>query len=230
MQVLNFDIKNVSGVDDRYTGRNTGSIITTGGVNAMLDQVTMIDAPKVENYEAYAKRLSELIISNYIRFSAMERKYFVRDAQNPGKWRTVAVNFPKIDNDTLFEYELSISSELPKNKSVIQSMADKLMQMQMQYNGAGIDADLITPEEWLMYQDLPMKEYMLDRMGMQRAQNWTEITSQIVNQYGGLIEQGANPEDAILATADTMASQAQSNKGGVQDVMQNLMQGGMLQG
>jgi DNA-binding transcriptional regulator YhcF (GntR family) len=81
-----------------------------------------------------------------------------------------------------------------------------------------------------MYQDLPMKEYMLDRMGMQRAQNWTEITSQIVNQYGGLIEQGANPEDAILATADTMASQAQSNKGGVQDVMQNLMQGGMLQG
>lgn len=225
--VLTNDIQSVSGVDGRYTGRDTGSILTTGGVNAMLDQVTMIDAPKVENYERYCKRLTQLIISNYIIFSATERKYFVKDKKNPNKWKTVSVNFPEIDNDTIFEYEMSISSELPKNKTAIANMANKLMEMQMQYSAQNIEADLITPQEWLMMQDLPMKEYMMERMGIQRTANWTEVVAQVINQYAGLVEAGANPEDAILATADTMQAQAQPGGMGAQDVAQNMMAGGM---
>lgn len=225
MSVLAADIQSVTGIDGRYTGRDTGSVLTTGGINSMLDQVTMIDAPKIENYEIYAKRLSELIIGNYIRFSAMERKYLIRDQHNPKVWKTVTIDFPSIDNDTIFEYELAISSELPKNKSMIQEMANKLMQMQMQYQGAGIDVDLITPEEWLMFQDIPMKEYMLERMGVQKVTNWTEVVAQVVNQYAGLIEAGADPKSAILATADTIA-----NQNNPQQVAQGLMDGGMLQG
>ena len=53
MQMMSNDIKQVSGVDDRYTGRDTGSMLTTGAVESSLDQVTMIDAPKVDNYERY---------------------------------------------------------------------------------------------------------------------------------------------------------------------------------
>ena len=225
--VLTNDIQTISGVDGRYTGRDTGSILTTGGINSMLDQVTMIDAPKVENYERYCKRLTQLIISNYIIFSATKRSYFVKDKKNPNKWQTVEVNFPDIDNDTIFEYELSISSELPKNKTAIANMANKLMEMQMQYSAANIEADLITPQEWLMMQDLPMKEYMMERMGIQRTANWTEVVAQVVNQYAGLVEAGANPEDAILATADTMQSQAQPGGAGAEDAMQNMMAGGM---
>ena len=225
MGVLAADIQSVTGIDGRYTGRDTGSVLTTGGINSMLDQVTMIDAPKIENYEIYAKRLSELIIGNYIRFSAMERNYLVRDQHNPKVWKTVTIDFPSIDNDTIFEYELAISSELPKNKSIIQEMANKLMQMQMQYQGAGIDVDLITPEEWLMFQDIPMKEYMLERMGVQKVTNWTEVVAQVVNQYAGLVEAGADPKSAILATADTIA-----NQNNPQQVAQGLMDGGMLQG
>jgi hypothetical protein len=187
--VLNGDIQRVSGVDDRYTGRDTGSIITTGGVNSMLDQVTMIDAPKIENYERYCKRLTQLIISNYIINSPIKRKYFVKDKKLPDRWNTVEVDFPKIDNDTIFEYELSISSELPKNKAVIANMANKLMEMQMQYSSQNTDVDLITPQEWLMMQDLPMREYMLERMGIQRTANWTEACAQIINQYSGLVKQ-----------------------------------------
>lgn len=225
--VLTNDIQNISGVDGRYTGRDTGSILTTGGVNAMLDQVTMIDAPKVENYERYCKRLTQLIVSNYIINSAISRKYYVKDKKNPNRWTTVEVKFPEIDNDTIFEYEMAISSELPKNKSAIANMANKLMEMQMQYSSQNIEADLITPQEWLMMQDLPMKEYMQERMGIQRTANWTEVVAQIVNQYAGLVEAGANPEDAILATADTMHAQSQPGGAGAQAAADNLMQGGM---
>lgn len=227
LAVLARDMQQVTGVDDRYTGRDTGSILTTGGINSMLDQVTMIDAPKIENYERYCKRLTQLILHNYIGFSAIKRKYLIKDMKTT-RWRSVEIDFPSIPEDTVFEYELAISSELPKNKTSIANMANKLMEMQMQYSAQNIEADLITPQEWLMMQDLPMKEYMMERMGIQRTANWTEAVSQIVNQYAGLIQEGADPRDAILATADTMQAQALPGDMGAQDVAQNVEQGGML--
>ena len=234
MGFLSSDVKTITGVDDRYTGRDTGSVLTTGGIESMLDQVTMIDAPKVENYETYCKRLTQLIISNCIQYS-FKRSYFTQD-QRTLKWKTVEVDFPKIDNDTIFSYELVISSELPKNKTRIESVANHLMEMQMQYQGQGIDVDIITPEEWLMMQDLPMREYMQERMGIQRTQNWVSMVSQAITQYAGLVENGVDPEEAISATADTMARQAQPGAGdAVQAQMAQLgrtgsvdMMGGMV--
>lgn len=226
MGFLASDVKTITGVDDRYTGRDTGSVLTTGGIENMLDQVTMIDAPKVENYEDYCKRLTYLIISNCIQHS-FKRNYFV---QNPRtlEWSTVSVDFPKIDNDTVFNYELVISSELPKNKSRIESVANHLMEMQMQYQGQGIDVDIITPEEWLMMQDLPMREYMQERMGIQRTQNWVSTVAQAVTQYAGLVENGVDPEEAIAATADTMARQAQPGTNNpVGDQMSQMQQTGV---
>lgn len=226
MGFLSADMKTITGVDDRYTGRDTGSVLTTGGIENMLDQVTMIDAPKVENYERYCKRLTYLVVTNCLNYS-FSRKYFV---QNPRtlEWKTVEVDFPKIDADTIFSYEMAISSELPKNKSRIESVANHLMEMQMQYQGQGVDVDIITPEEWLMMQDLPMREYMQERMGVQRSQNWVTMVSQAVTQYAGLVDNGVAPEEAIAATADTMARQAQPGGTGdaaVQDQMAQMEQG-----
>lgn len=227
MVYLSGDIKNITGVDDRYTGRDTGSVLTTGGIENMLDQVTMIDAPKVENYEAYCKRLTYLLISNCIQFS-FKRNYYVQDVRTL-QWKTVEVDFPKIDNDTLFNYELMISSELPKNKSRVESIANHLMEMQMQYQGQGIDVDIITPEEWLMMQDLPMREYMQERMGIQRTQNWTTMVAQAVTQYAGLVNSGVNPEEAIAMTADTMARQSQpGGEHAVQEQMSAMEQTGAM--
>lgn len=220
MQMMSNDIKQVSGVDDRYTGRDTGSMLTTGAVESSLDQVTMIDAPKVDNYERYCKRLTSLVLYNYLNFG-MKRKYFTQNPQSL-EWSTVEVDFPGVDSDTVFSYEIIISSELPKNKSRIEAMANHLMEMQMQYQGQGIDVDLITPEEWLMMQDIPMREYMQERMGVQRTQNWMSTVAQVVTQYSGMVQNGINPEDAIAATADTM--QRQSMPTGNQDAVQQQVQ------
>lgn len=205
MQMLGNDIKNMSGIDDRYTGRDTGSVMTTGGIESMLDQVTMIDAPKVENYERYCKQLTQLIVYNYLEHSSLKRNYLTQDKSNPNVYKMVEVDFPSIPSDIIFEYETIISSELPKNKARLEAVANQLMEKQMQYKGAGIDVDLITPQEWLSLQDLPNKEMMLERMNIQRNQNWTELVAQAVTQYANLVQDGVDPEEAIAATADTMA-------------------------
>lgn len=91
---LQSNIQMISGVDDRYTGRDTGSIITTGGTEEMLNRVTMIDTPKIMMYEQYTKNLTKLILSNLINFSP-KRKYFRKKPNTSNQWTTVTVDFPK---------------------------------------------------------------------------------------------------------------------------------------
>lgn len=196
------DIQLVSGIDGRYTGRDTGSIITTGGTEEMLNRVTLIDTPKIMSYENYTKQLTRLILGNLVEFCP-KRKYFYRKP-NSLKWDTITVDFPKIDKSTVFEYEAFISSDLPRNKQRIAEMANVLMEKQMQYQQQGSSVQLITEEEWLMFQDLPNKEYMLERMGLQRLNNATEEVSQVLFQYADLVRKGATPDEAILATAETL--------------------------
>lgn len=203
------NIETVSGVDGRYTGRDTGSIITTGGTEEMLNRVTLIDTPKIMNYENYTKRLTQLILSNFIEFSP-KRKYFYKKL-NSTTWETKEVDFPKIDSDTLFNYKIIISSELPKNKQRIAAMANMLMEKQMQYAQQGNTVQLITEEEWLMFQDIPNKEYMLERMGIQRLQNEVDDAAFTLSEYANLVGAGMSSEDALIATAQGLKDKHAGN-------------------
>lgn len=193
-------IKLVTGVDDRYTGRDTGSIITTGGTEEMLNRVTIIDTPKITNYERYTTRLTELALMNMIQYSP-KRKYFVKKKAAGEVYDTFEVNFPDIKNDTIFNYQIIISSDLPKNKQRIAALATTLMEKQMQYGKAGMEVDLIKPEEWLEMQDIPFKERMLERMGIQRNTNAVEQTTATLFGYSDLVKNGMEPDQAIMAIA-----------------------------
>lgn len=208
-QGLERGIETSSGIDGRYTGRDTGSVLTTGGVEDMLNRVTLIDTPKIILFEDYTKQLTKLILANMLEFSP-KRKYFVQEP-NTTKWKTLEIDFPKIDSDTLFNYAINISSELPKNKQRIAATADMLMEKQMQYQAQGSSVQLITEEEWLEMQDLPNKERMLERMGVQRQQDVVEEVSQVLFQYADLVQGGMPPEDALLSTAQSLQDKRAGN-------------------
>ena len=201
-QGLGRAMQQVTGVDDRYTGRDTGSIITTGGMEDMLNRVTLIDTPKILHYEAYAKKLTKLILANMLEFNP-KRTYLVK---NPTKnqWKAIEVDFPELSTDHVFQYEINVSAELPKTRQRIAQLANMLMEKQMQYGKSGQQVELITPEEWLMFQDIPNKEFFFERMGIQRNADYTEQVSAILFNYAKLVENGMNPDDAIGATADML--------------------------
>lgn len=211
MSQLGRDVQQISGVDSRYTGRDTGSILTTGGVESMLNQVTQIDTPKIINYERFARRLTQLLLENLIQFAG-KRKLFVRNP-NTLEDQIVEINFPKLNADALHHYAISISSELPRNKQRLASVANTLMEKQMQYAATGAKVEFITPEEWLMLQDLPIKELIQERMGIQRNQDYVKQVSQTLFQFAQLTKNGVAPEDAIQLTADQLQ---QENTPGLQ--------------
>ena len=199
---LEYGIQNVTGIDGRYTGRDTGSIITTGGTEEMLNRVTLIDTPKIIQYEEYCRELTKLVLLNMIEFSP--KRKFYRKRPNTTKYETIEVNFPKLSAETLFNYRIEISSELPKNKQRIAAMATDLLQAQAQYRSDGDNVNWITEEEWLMFQDIPMKEYMLERMGVQRQENALEEVAQVLYNYSGLVQNGLTPDQAMMATAQQL--------------------------
>ena len=197
---LEFGIQNISGIDGRYTGRDTGSIITTGGTEEMLNRVTLIDTPKILMYERYCKRLTQLVLGNMIEFCP-ERKFFRKKPGKPSEYETVSVDFPHLDSETLFNYQIAVSSDLPKNKQRIAAAATELLQAQAQYRKEGDSVNWITEEEWLELQDLPFKERMLERMGIQRHENALEETAQVLYTYADLAQQGIPNDQAMEATA-----------------------------
>lgn len=211
MQTLTQNIQDVSGVDGRYTGRDTGSIITTGGTEEMLNRVTLIDTPKVMCYEAYVRKLTELILKLLLEYAPV-RKYLVKDPEHTGqevKWITAEVDFPDIDSETVFDYVVQISSELPKNKQRVQAWANTMMEKQLQYQKDGLQVDIITPEEWIRMQDVPYKEQMLERMGVDRGLNaWMEANT-VVNEYASMVEQGLEPQEAMTMAAQGLDAMRQ---------------------
>lgn len=203
------NIQAISGVDGRYTGRDTGSIITTGGTEEMLNRVTLIDTPKILNYEKYTRQLTELTLRNMLEF-APKRIYIIEDkvlsTPDKVKYKTVEIDFPAIKADSVFEYSVQISSELPKNKQRVQAWANNMMEKQLQYNQQGAGIDVITPEEWIRCQDVPYKEQMLKRMGLQSQLNSFIEAQNVVAEYAAMIEAGALPEDAMAMAADGLTA------------------------
>lgn len=203
--IMGMNIKAMSGVDDKYTGRDTGSIITTGGTEEMLNRVTLIDTPKIMNYENYTKRLTELTVRTMAEFSP-DRKYVVVDDKlsTPEKvvYKTITIPADEMDPDAVFEYVIQISSELPKNKQRVQAWANNMMEKQIQYQSQGLQVDVITPEEWIRCQDVPYKEQILKRMGIQSNLNAYIEAQNVIAEYAAMLDRGDLPEDALAMAAD----------------------------
>jgi len=198
------DLQKTSGVDDRYTGRDTGSVLTTGGVEDMLDRVTVVDTPKIKNYERYTKTLTQLILANFVEFS-MKRTYFRKDIVK-NKYDSFEVDYKHLSKDTLFHYAINISSELPKNKQRVAAMANTLMEKQMQYGQNVKGPDLITTEEWLQLQDLPFKELMQKRMGIQRIADATAKFTRGLFDYASFVANGTDPNAAVEMVGENIAA------------------------
>ena len=204
-QNMSYNIKSMSGVDDRYTGRDTGSIITTGGTEEMLNRVTLIDTPKIMNYERYTKKLTELTVRLMAEFSPDRTYVVVDDTQStPTKvhYKTITIEADEMDPDAVFEYVVQISSELPKNKQRVQAWANNMMEKQMQYQSQGVQVDVITPEEWIRCQDVPYREQMLKRMGIQANLNAYIEAQNVIAEYAAMLDRGDLPEDALAVAAD----------------------------
>ena len=199
---LDFDIKDKSGIDDMYAGKDFGSIQTTGGSDNVISRTTGRDLVKIQLYEKYTKKLTLLITRFLIKYGD-KRTYAIKDPTS-NIVRDVVIDFKSISDDTKFDAEMSIQSDLPKNKQRLAQAANILLEKQMQYQPT---PEVITNEEWLLMQDIPFKSLIFDRYKIQRNAKSTEDVTKVLFEFAGLIEQGVDPEQALQMVVQSVESE-----------------------
>ena len=221
------DIMTASGIDAMYAGKDTGSVQTTGGMDTLTGNTTMRDNMKIALYEQYTRRLTELVVNNLIQFGD-KRTYTVKDPITQ-QTKTVEFDFPAIDDDIRFRYDIDIQTYLPRSKARLSAAANMLLEKQAQYKP---DPEIITVEEWLLMQDIPFRDLIFKRMGIQRNTRITEQVAKTLEMFSDLVEGGMVPEEAVDAVAAQLqADQQQTTLGNTanpQDI-QNLVAAGSPQ-
>ena len=203
-QDLGRDIKDCSGIDEMYAGKNTGSIQTTGGMEQLSEITSQRDNQKILLWEEYCKRLTELVVNNIVTFGD-KREYTVKDPITQ-QVKVVSFDFPKVDDDIRFRYSLDIQTYLPRNKTRLAMIANMLLEKQAQYKP---DPEIITVEEWLLMQDIPFKDMIFKRMGIQRNTRITEQVAQTLEMFATLVENGMEPDTAVEAVANQLQAEQQ---------------------
>lgn len=203
-QDLGRDIKDTSGIDEMYAGKNTGSIQTTGGMDTLMESTTARDNQKILLFEEYTKRLTELVVNNLVEFGD-KRTYTIKDPITQ-QTKTIELDFPKVDDDIRFRYALDVQVYLPRNKARLASIANMLLEKQAQYKP---DPEIITVEEWLLMQDIPFRDMIFKRMGIQRNTSITGEVAKTLEMFATLVDNGTDPDVAVEQVANQLQADRQ---------------------
>lgn len=191
-QELKYAIMRVTGVDDRYTGRDTGSVQTTGGMDIMNQRISMSDNTRIAQLQIFIKEITKLILSFFIEHGGEKRNFPIyNQARKVDAIGTI--NFKEL-KDIGFDFSVNVTPHLPNNVMRRAAAADMIMEKQAQY---GMNPPIMTAEEWLEAQDFPQKYEILERIQKDRMVNdQEEVMADIVN-FAGMTQQGMSPESAI---------------------------------
>lgn len=203
---LSMAIQQITGIDAKYTGKDTGSILTTGGIDSMLAQATMRDTTRIKLYEAYTRRLTELVIQYLIEYG--DKRTYMSKPANTIKGMDIEIDFKKADVGMSFNYQINIDAETPKSKARLAAAATDVIEKSAQYQ---FNPPLMTPEEWLMYQDYPQKDLILERLKVDRENNKTEEVVQVLSTFANMVAQGMDPNQAINTIVQQLQMQQDPN-------------------
>lgn len=203
-QNLQYSNMRLTGVDDRYTGRDTGSVQTTGAMQQMQMRIASTDNTRIAMLGEFIKSCTELILHFYIEFGG--QRTFPRLRPNGEVSHIEELDFDELKKSGVqFDYKVDITPHLPNNIERRSMEADIMMEKQMQYQ---FNPPIITPEEWVTMKNFAEKNHMIDRMIYQRMQDDKQDITSILVSYANLVNQGVSPEGAV----DMLANERQAQR------------------
>jgi hypothetical protein len=216
---LKNDMREIVGVTEAYTGNSVGSLTTSTGVNSLIERASVRDKDKMVQIDAFVEQVSYLILLNVMH--GWDRVRPIMSIQPNGEPRYDL--YEPLDPITMDNLEIRVKSNVYARAPITQEskrqQADKLMQMQGQFN---YNPPLITPEEWLKFQDFDMQEEIMKRMEQDRKkmeQNTVDNMAKQALQLGVMIsemlQQGVSMQDAqVEAMKFAQQLQQQQTEGG----------------
>lgn len=211
---LKNDMREIVGVTEAYTGQSVGSLTTSTGVNSLIERSSVRDKDKMVQIDDFVERISYLIILNVMY--GWDRVRPIMTVAPNGEARFDI--FEPIDELTADNLEIRVRSNVYARAPITQEskrqQADKLMQMQGQFQ---YNPPIITPEEWLKFQDFEIQDEIMKRMEEDRTKlekeqldQKTGTVVQLGMQAAQLLSQGVPPEQVQQQIAQMLQQQEQT--------------------
>lgn len=205
------DIREMTGVNDAYTGQSVGSLTTSTGVRSLIDRASIRDKDKMKQIDAFVEDLSDIIINMILHKWQDERPVPLRQPDG-----TVQPNtYQPIPKDVADQLEWMCSCDTyavaPATEEARKQEAQQLLDIQGKY---GYSPALITPQEIIQRGNWQDKELILARMKKDLEMQQQQQQSQPPK---------INPKGDITFN---MSSKDPST---VMDTLQQMMQAAMLQ-
>jgi hypothetical protein len=193
------DIKDAVGVNEAYTGQSVGSLTTSTGVDSLIERATIRDKDKMIQIDEFVERISHLIVT-FILYKWQDKRPITTTGPNGqpqyGEYEPISGN---IAEQLEWRVKSDVYAKAPVTQATKRQQADNLMQMQGQFQ---FNPPIITPEEWIRFQDFDVKEEILARMQVdrtkleaQKAQNLADHMMQIADEISKMRSQGINEQD-----------------------------------
>ena len=211
---LELGIFNMTGVDPAYKGRQTNSIITTGGVQQQQARVIMLtdNAPLVA-LESFVESITKLWIEFHIEHIKKHKlNKVVLNKQEDGKFIAEQANieFNKLDKDSL-SYILESKPYVPMTKDTLFNQMLQIYQYQGQY---GFQIALITEDDLL--EELPIspvkKSKMKQRISSEKQATGARKRRETLMTFASLFQEfqnaGLSEEEAAEEALTTMDQEA----------------------
>lgn len=204
------DIREMTGVNEAYTGQSVGSLTTSSGVNSLIERATIRDKDKMIQIDEFVEEISDLIVQ-LILYSWKDERPVTETSPNGEPIFSMYEPISEEDAENIeWRVKVDVYAKAPTTQASRRQQADTLMQMQGQFQ---YNPPIITPEEWIQFQDFDMKEDILRRMEHDRTvleqeqqQDMAQILIQMTQQIDQLRAQGISEEN-IPQVAQQLASE-----------------------
>lgn len=212
------NIREMVGVNEAYTGESVGSLTTSTGVSELIERATIRDRDKASQIDEFVERISHLIVLNIIYNWQESRPITTVGSDGSEQFEMWEPIDPLTAENLRWRVKSNVYAKAPLTQAARRQQADKLMQMQGQFQ---FEPPIITPEEWIKMQEFDDEPEILARMErdrarieQERAQNLAQTISQLALQANALAKQGQSQEQiqmAIQQIAEEVVRQQQSS-------------------
>ena len=218
---LKSDMKDMTGLNEAYVGDSVGSLTTSTGVNSLIERATVRDKDKMIQIDRFVEKLSNLI-ALMIVYNWKDKRPMAMTMPNGEQQFEQFQPFDDWETNNMeWRVRSDVYAKAPTTQASKRQQADQLMQLQGQFQ---FSPAIITPEEWVRFQDFDMKEDILKRMEedrvkieQQQAQDLAAQAAQLAMAIAELQAQGASEEEIqqiAYQQAQQMLGQTQGEEGG----------------
>jgi hypothetical protein len=193
------DMKDMVGLNEAYVGNSVGSLTTSTGVSSLIERATVRDRDKMMQVDRFVEKLSNLIALMII-YSWKDSRPIATTMPNGQQQFEQFQPFDDWDISNMeWRVRSNVYAKAPVTQASKRQQADQLMQMQGQFQ---YNPPIITPEEWIQFQDFDMKEDILRRMEedrikmeQQQSQDLAAQVTELSMSIAELQNQGVSPEE-----------------------------------